>query len=256
MKGIVLVVFIWSSVIAYAGQCDVFRVNVFPHGNEIRQNNIFLITYREAEYKLKSHLNNVAFEAVNQRGALTKMKIADTAFGGNYGQIVLMPVKKLSLNDTVTIYMRWIDTTKKMKNAQYFQSAIGRYFVTGKTDKAPPIWLTDSIKVATNFQFMQSSAPGFAVVFKMPASDRKDKTVTPLVYKVHTGTLSFFYQSTDMTFFDWSGFCECDIPLQTNTHYTADVTLIDMSGNRNMRHKEISFSIPQYTDAIRIDKDR
>lgn len=255
MRVLLLAVFICLCACTHAGQCDVFHVSIFPHANVIKQNNIFLITYRETEYRLRGHLSNMSFEAVNQRNVITKMKIADTAFGGIYGQLILKPSKKFPLHDTITIRMSWIDTSKRMPNAQYFPSVIGRYIVAEKADRTPPMWLEDTVSVSTNFQLMQSSAPGYSVTLKLPATDNKHKAQGPLMYKVHIGSLSFFYQSTDMTISDWNGFCEGDIPLQTNTSYKADIVVFDMAGNKNRKTKAISFSVPKYSDAIHVEKD-
>jgi hypothetical protein len=100
---------------------------------------------------------------------------------------------------------------------------------------------------------MGSSAPGHSVRLKIPATDNKSTATIPLIYKVKIGSLTFFYQSTDMSIASWTGFCECDIPLRLGTQYHAIVTLLDMSGNKNKKPKQISFSIPNYSSEIKIN---
>lgn len=247
---LVLMALVVSGEPLFAGECRADFVDVYPKAGDISGNSIFVISYLDHIFKLRQVMPQITFELQTSHGVVP-LRVIDTVYGGQYGQIVLRPTRTLRHGDYATLEVR-----SQGRQLYPFCSAANAYHVARKKDKIPPHWLPDTMATSTDFSNMASSYPGFILRVRIPAMDSiKGDTLPAVLYKVRIGNETFYYHSTKMMIENWSGFCDYDIPLTTNHSYDAQVTLLDVSGNVCKEIRNITFTVPGYKPNIYIKND-
>lgn len=221
------------------------HVDVYPREGNITANNIFVISYRESFFKLRHRMAALKFELETTHGVIA-LQIADTVYGDDYGQIILRPARKIPYRSNAHLVVTSKDPALQWM-LHYFTTRTNSYYVAFGKDKIAPYWLPDTVSLRADFQTMMSSYPGYTLYVRIPARDSiKGSTMQVLVYKVTIANETFYYYSDNMTVANWSGFCDNDIALGEGRTYQAQVSLIDLSGNRCKEIRTIPFAVPRY----------
>lgn len=152
---IIMILFVLLNLLAVqdlAACCMGDYVGVYPRGSKIMQNPVFLVDYKEADFKLANKLDKLEFYLLVNNKREVPVAIEKKVIGtGSLSQLLLKPNGLLELNDSVQLQLRFKHTKPQSvgeefmlidKQLELFQGIINnhKWLVGLAQDMERPKW--------------------------------------------------------------------------------------------------------------------
>lgn len=247
MKGIFLIILLFLGTTASFACCVSGSVTIYPRGNIISENPIFLIEYSERDYHIFEKIEEIGFYIEYDNGEEVKLLVSSSNSAASVNsQFVLSPISELNISDNnFSIKVRG---TTISKNFQKFLS-YRKFSVKLKKDTIPPNF-SSPIK-GTYANYLNSSASGHSVNFSTSYDDnyeflfqRSNRKMSELLVELsdEKGN-TYLIAITNSTFGIYQGMCGSYFLFSINTNLKFYIQLVDFSGNKSEAIREIEFKI-------------
>ena len=207
---------------------------IFPSGQTIKQNSMFVLTgYAESQHVILG-LNKKHAIYLKSGNKKIKLLVTEVCVGQFYvTQAVLKPETAL---ETGLVYTMYIDNLPEYERFEKYNRATKeyepvRYTVVGGMDQEKPT-LSDQPKELKKTLVYYGCGPSIHVVFSNPAIDSSDVMVKTTVKNSKTGEETTFYIEPEGNNIKVGhGMCSGAFVFDDSKHYEVEFSFMDASGN-------------------------
>lgn len=239
--------FIVTSVALYA-DCDNGGMSIFPQGNNIKSNTVFVLNgYAESQHIILE-LNrkfNIYLQTGNEKIKLDILEMHVGEF--KLTQTVLKPAKELTIGSEYILHIDNLpgDEIFKRLNLTNGNYEEPRFYVSAEQDTKMPI--LKSIPKIIEKRFVQyGCGPEKYVIFDFPIQDESELIVKTTVKNTKSGKESIFYIEPDAGKLKVGhGMCSGAFKFIFSSDYEVEFSIMDASGNLTAwTGKRIKFARP------------
>ena len=230
---LILLTGLFWTVSVYA-DCDGTGLWIFPSGQSIKQNSIFVLGgYAESQHVILG-LNKKHSIYLKSGHKKIKLLVTEICVGQFYlTQAVLKPETELEPDLEYTMY---IDSLPKNENFNTYNRTTHKYEpvtykVVAEKDVEKPT-LSEKPKEIRKSLVHFGCGPSIHVVFSNPAKDNSDVTVKTILKNVKTGKETTFYIEPDGDIINVGhGMCSGAFDFDDSNNYEIEFSFMDSSGN-------------------------
>jgi hypothetical protein len=214
--------------------CDGVGLWIFPSGQTIKQNSMFVLTgYAESQHVILG-LNKKHSIYLKSGKKKIKLLVTEVCVGQFYvTQAVLKPESTLEAGLEYTMYIDRLpeyDRFEKYNGSTQKYEPV-RYTVVGRMDQEKPT-LSGNPKELKKTLVYYGCGPSVHVVFSNPAIDSSDVIVKTTVKNSKTGEETTFYIEPEGNNINVGhGMCSGAFVFDDSMHYEVEFSFMDASGN-------------------------
>lgn len=233
MKKLLILVFITFYGFSLFAKCGMSGIWVFPNGNEIAKNSMFVIEgYAMSQKTIKRlEYGNQAF--LESENHIVKLNLKDIYVGGfGLTQAILKLEEDLIVGNEYTLK---IDSLSRYDNL-YKRDAYGKpisWKVKNETDTKKPFWKSEIRPKLLNTSYIKfGCGPEVFAHFQVKINDASETLVKTEVMNLKTKESTIYYlNSRDGKISVGHGMCSGAFALNKNGKYQVRFDLMDASGN-------------------------
>lgn len=231
-------------------------IYVYPEGNVVTQNPIFLLDLFNVSPLISQNLASFDFKIISKQEGVIPTKMLDViSLNGFVKQVLFCPMRPLQISDTIFLQIKYPPVLLSEKDLEEidlsFRGVRGAFWtVLIPSDTTPPSW--DSLPITWSYYRENpyaSDAPNQIVFVHFTTTDTASEQGgdnfslnRQKLVLVRMGERRCYFVKKTSVFSIYSGICRTDFMLEYNTSYQASLTLMDFSGNSCGESRLLNFN--------------
>jgi hypothetical protein len=250
MKQLLSIILVLWATIQVTAKCLWAGITVFPSGNTIKQNSIFVIEGYAESQKVILGLNTIYPIYLKSGNAKIKLLVTNTYVGQlHLVQAILKPDAQLEAGVEYTMYIDSLPDFEYIKKYNYHleKDQVAKYKVLVENDTDKPVLIEKPRKQKKEY-ILYGCGPAINAIFSYPVKDSSQVMVKTTVKNLKTGieTTYFIKPDEEDGIHVGHGMCGGAFTFKNGRRYEVEFSFMDASGNTTAwKGKRIKFTRPR-----------
>ncbi|MFK8007003.1 MAG: hypothetical protein AB8H03_11550 [Saprospiraceae bacterium] len=239
MKKLLILVFVSFYGLSLFGNCGMSGIWVFPKGDEISKNSMFMIEGYAFSQKVINNLDGKYPAYLQAENHIIKLKV-ETIHEGEYGltQAILKPEETLRIGEEY--WLRIDSLGEGMSKVGSYKNQKIKWLVKNEIDFKKPLWKSEMRPKLLNMSYIEyGCGPEVFAHFQVKINDASETLIKTEVMNLKNKKKTIYYlNSRDGKIAVGHGMCSGAFALRKSGKYKVRFDLMDASGNSFGRWSE------------------